>query len=61
MYQGKIYVGVADGAVDNWKFLESFVDVQVLDFFHATEYLAKASNTAFKRKSERMVSKIYWY
>ena len=51
-YQGKTTVGVADGAVDNWKFLQSFVDVQVLDFFHATEYLAKVSNAAFKRKFE---------
>jgi len=51
-YQGKTYVGVADGASDNWKFLESFVEVQVLDFFHASEYLAKVSNAAFKRKFE---------
>jgi len=51
-YQGKTIVGVADGAVDNWKFLQPFVDVQVLDFFHATEYLAKVSNAAFKRKFE---------
>jgi hypothetical protein len=51
-YQGKTYVGVADGAADNWKFLQSFADIQVLDFFHATEYLAKVSKTAFKRKIE---------
>jgi hypothetical protein len=51
-YQGKTYVGVADGAIDNWKFLEPLVDVQVLDFFHATEYLAKVSNAAFKHKFE---------
>jgi len=51
-YGGKTCVGVADGASDNWKFLASFVDVQVLDFFHATEYLAKVSKAAFKRKLE---------
>jgi hypothetical protein len=51
-YQGKTFIGVADGAVDNWKFLQSLVDVQVLDFFHATEYLAKVSNAANKYKSE---------
>ena len=51
-YPGKTCVGVADGASDNWKFLQSFVDVQVLDFFHASEYLAKVSNAAFKRKFE---------
>ena len=49
-YSGKTYIGVADGATDNWKFLHSFVDIQVLDFFHATEYLAKVSKAAFKRK-----------
>jgi hypothetical protein len=51
-YPGKTYIGVADGAAENWKFLQSFVQVQVLDFFHATEYLAKVSNAAFKRKYE---------
>jgi hypothetical protein len=51
-YPGKTCIGVADGAADNWKFLQSFVDIQVLDFFHATEYLAKVSKAAFKSKSE---------
>ena len=52
VYVGKTCVGVADGALDNWKFLQSFVDMEVLDFFHAAEYLAKVSNAAFKRKFE---------
>jgi len=51
-YQGKTCIGVADGATDNWKFLQPFVNVQVLDFFHASEYLSKVSNAAFKRKYE---------
>jgi Zn-finger protein len=51
-YREKTCVGVADGASDNWTFLQSHVDVQVLDFFHATEYLAKVSKAAFKRKFE---------
>ncbi|MCL2722792.1 MAG: ISKra4 family transposase [Treponema sp.] len=51
-YQGKTYIGVADGAPDNWTFLNQFVDVQVLDFYHATEYLTKVSKAAFKRKFE---------
>ena len=51
-FQGKTYVGVADGAADNWKFLQEFVDGHVLDYFHATEYLAKVSQAAFKRKFE---------
>jgi hypothetical protein len=52
-YQGKKYVGVADGAADNWKFLQPLVDTQVLDFYHASEYLTKVSNAAFKQKLER--------
>jgi len=51
-YPDKTYVGVADGASDNWVFLQHFVDVQILDYFHASEYLAKVSNAAFKRKFE---------
>ena len=52
LYQDKTYVGVADGAADNWKFLQNHADTQILDFYHATEYLAKVSNAAFKRKFE---------
>jgi hypothetical protein len=51
-YLGKTCIGVADGAVENWKFLQPVTDVQVLDFFHASEYLAKVSKAAFKRKPE---------
>jgi hypothetical protein len=51
-YPGKPCVGVADGAADNWKFLQPVVDIQVLDFFHATEYLAKVSKAAFQSKAD---------
>ena len=51
-YKDTTCIGVADGAADNWKFLEPFVDLQILDFFHASEYLAKVSKAAFKRKFE---------
>jgi hypothetical protein len=51
-YREKTYVGLADGASDNWKFLQNHADIQVLDFYHATEYLAKVSNAAFKHKFE---------
>jgi len=37
------YIGLADGAKNNWTYLESRTDVQILDFFHATEYLAQVS------------------
>jgi hypothetical protein len=52
LYQEKTYVGVADGAADNWKFLQNHTDTQILDFYHATEYLAKVSNAIFKQKLE---------
>jgi hypothetical protein len=61
LYPEKTYVGVADGAADNWKFLEKHTELEVLDFYHATEYrvlrtqykyLAKVSNATFKRKFE---------
>jgi len=52
IYKEKEYIGLADGAADNWIFLQKHVDTQVLDFFHATEYLTKVSKSAFKRKFE---------
>lgn len=52
LYPNADYVGVADGAPDNWTFLRSRVDEQILDFFHASEYLTKASKAAFKRPDE---------
>jgi hypothetical protein len=52
MYPNVQYIGVADGAADNWTFLQEHTHLQVLDFFHASEYLAKASRAAFKRPFE---------
>jgi hypothetical protein len=37
------YLGLADGARDNWIYLNRHTEVGILDFYHATEYLAKAS------------------
>lgn len=42
-YPDATYVGIADGAKANWEFLEHHTQYQVLDFYHATEYLAAAS------------------
>ena len=36
------YIGIADGAKGNWEFLERHTDAQVVDFWHAAEYLGKA-------------------
>lgn len=43
-YPEATYVGIADGAKANWEFLEHHTQYQVLDFFHATQYLANASH-----------------
>jgi hypothetical protein len=45
------YVGLADGAKDNWTYLLKYVQVDILDFYHATEYLTKAS--AILKKGEQ--------
>jgi hypothetical protein len=52
LYPQAVYVGIADGAADNWTFLQSYVDEQILDFYHASEYLSKASKAAFKRPEQ---------
>jgi len=48
------YVGLADGAKDNWSYLQPHTSVQILDFYHATEYLSDVSlvmeQTDAKRK-----------
>ncbi len=43
------YVGVADGAKDNWTFLKKYTDRQILDYYHATEYISKAASAIFDR------------
>lgn len=49
LYPEAEYIGVADGAPENWGFLKTYVTSQVLDFYHAAEYLADASKAAFPR------------
>jgi len=42
------YTGLADGAPDNWSFLEPFINTATLDFWHGTEYLTPASKVAYR-------------
>ena len=51
LYPKAHYLGVADGAKDNWSFLEKHTKTQILDFFHATEYLAKVADAAYPAKT----------
>ena len=43
------YVGLADGAKGNWNFLGRHTEVQVIDFWHAAEYLSDAADVLFAR------------
>jgi len=49
LYPAATYLGVADGAKDNWPFLEAHTNAQILDFYHASSYLAKAASAAYPR------------
>ena len=42
------YVGIADGAKGNWDFLGRHTEVQVVDFWHAAEYLGKAAAVLYR-------------
>lgn len=46
------YIGIADGAKDNWTFLEKHTDNQILDFYHASEYLTDAASGIYNKKSQ---------
>jgi hypothetical protein len=46
-------IGLADGALSNWLFLTNHCDILTIDFWHVTEYLAKAANVMFSKKSEK--------
>lgn len=41
--------GLADGAPENWDFLEPYVESQVLDFYHASGYLETVAKVLFPR------------
>lgn len=51
LYPDALYLGIADGAVNNWSFLKKHTGQQMLDFYHATEYLAKVAHAAYPQKT----------
>lgn len=51
LYPDALYLGIADGAKDNWTFLELHTQRQLVDFYHVTEYLAKASHAVYPKKT----------
>jgi hypothetical protein len=52
LYPDALYIGLADGATDNWSFLNQHTTIQVTDFWHATEYLAQAGEALFPAKRD---------
>lgn len=55
-YPNVPYIGLGDGAADNWSYLKPLTDQQTLDFYHASEYVGKAAVVMFKgakKKDER--------
>ncbi len=52
LYPQAHYQGLADGAQENWTFLEPLTDSQMLDFYHATQYLAKVAKAVHPRSVE---------
>lgn len=53
LYPKATYIGLADGASCNWQFLKKHTQIQTIDFWHVSEYLAKAASVMFRgaRKS----------
>ena len=52
LYPNAHYQGLADGAPENWTFLEPFTHTQVLDFYHATQYLDRVAKAVHPRSVE---------
>jgi hypothetical protein len=53
LYPKAHFVGIADGAKSNWDFLAPHIDEEVLDFYHATQYLTSAASAICKNEEER--------
>lgn len=51
LYPEADYVGTADGSSTNWTFLCQHTDRQILDYYHVTEYLARAAYAAYPQKT----------
>jgi len=47
-----LYLGIADGAHSNWTFLEQHTQRQLIDFFHATEYIAKLAQAQYPQRRD---------
>jgi hypothetical protein len=46
------YLGIADGASTNWSFLEQHTEQQLIDYFHAAEYLPAIALAAYPGQTD---------
>ena len=53
LYPEADYVGIADGASTNWDYLGQHVDIQILDFYHASGYLGDAAMAVFPKDKDK--------
>ena len=53
MCRNAILVGIADGAATNWIFLAEHVKVQIIDFFHVSEYVCDLAKEMFSNLNNR--------
>jgi len=58
-YPDAFYLGIADGAKNNWDFLEQHTSKQLLDFYHVTEYLSEVSYAAYPGKTDKPKREIW--
>lgn len=58
-YPQATYIGLADGAESNWRFLTPRTTVQLIDFYHASGYLQAAAEAAFP-KAHDQVARQQW-
>jgi hypothetical protein len=58
-YPQATYIGLADGAESNWRFLTPRTTVQLIDFYHASGYLQAAAEAAFPKAHDK-VSRQQW-
>ena len=52
IFPNSTVIGLADGAASNWVFLREKADILTVDFWHMSEYLAKAANVMFPGKAK---------
>lgn len=47
------FIGIADGAATNWSFLEQHTERQLIDFYHASEYLALLAQARYPPRKDQ--------